>query len=50
MESIEYLITSLKESEKEYEEIINKDIVMIIGMTGVGKSTTFNYLCGSKLS
>lgn len=23
---------------------------MIIGMTGVGKSTTYNYLCGSKLS
>ena len=50
MENIEFLINSIKESENEYEEIIDKDIAMIIGMTGVGKSTTFNYLCGSKLS
>ena len=49
MENIEYLIKSLKENEKEYETIAGKDIVILLGMTGVGKSTTYNYLCGSKL-
>ena len=49
IESIENLIKSFTENEKEYEGIANKDIVILLGMTGVGKSTTYNYLCGSKL-
>ena len=49
MESISYLIKALEENKKEYETIAGKDIVLLLGITGVGKSTTYNYLCGSKL-
>ena len=46
---MEFLINLIKESENK-KKIIDKDIIILIGNTGVGKSTVFNYLCGSKLS
>ena len=41
MKIIEYLIISFTENKKEYEGIVNKNIVILLGMTGVSKSTTY---------
>ncbi len=35
--------------DKSAEEIAGKDIILLLGSTGSGKSTTIHYLCGSKM-
>ena len=44
MKIIEYLIISFTENKKEYEGIVNKNIVILLGMTGVSKSTTYTWI------
>jgi len=41
-----HLLTLVDESA---EKIKGKDIVLLLGSTGSGKSTTTHYLCGSLL-
>jgi putative ribosome biogenesis GTPase RsgA len=36
-------------NEKSAEALIGKDITLLLGSTGCGKSTTVHYLCGSKM-
>jgi ABC-type dipeptide/oligopeptide/nickel transport system ATPase component len=38
-----------KKVDKSAEEIAGKDIILLLGSTGSGKSTTVHYLCGSKM-
>ena len=35
--------------DKSAELITGKDIILLLGSTGSGKSTTIHYLCGSKM-
>ncbi|KAL4450790.1 hypothetical protein ABPG74_011632 [Tetrahymena malaccensis] len=43
-------LTQMIESNLEQSELIQgKDIVIVLGATGVGKSTTINYLLGKKM-
>ncbi len=43
------VIIMLKEAFEQLKPIKDKDSVIVIGQTGAGKSTTINYLMGSKL-
>jgi signal recognition particle GTPase len=38
-----------KETENQLERVRDKVILLLLGPTGSGKSTTIQYLCGSKL-
>lgn len=43
------LLKELNEKNKNASELIkDKDIILLLGGTGVGKSLTIHYLCGSK--
>ncbi len=43
------LISEAEESKKYAERIKNKKIIIFLGTTGAGKSTTINYLRGKSL-
>jgi ABC-type sugar transport system ATPase subunit len=36
-------------NEESAEKLIEKDIILLLGSTGCGKSTTVHYLCGSQM-
>ncbi len=38
-----------EKSERAAQVIAGKDIILLLGSTGVGKSTTIHYLAGSKM-
>ena len=46
---IPHLIRLIKVSEKESLKVEGKDIVLLLGTTGSGKSTFLHFICGSKM-
>lgn len=47
--SFHELFSLVKEVDKSGEIMDGKDIIMLLGTTGSGKSTTVHYLAGSKM-
>ena len=44
-----YIIDSLKNRIKNVEANILNDLILVLGNTGAGKSTTVNYLLGNEM-
>src|SRR5690606_8054888 len=45
-ESINVLLECIKQGKLEAQKAQGKEVIIFIGNTGAGKSTTVNYLCG----
>eukprot|EP00466_Bigelowiella_natans_P009892 jgi/Bigna1/144105/aug1.84_g18813 len=49
MEFAESVVYYLRSTNRNLESIKGKDVVLVVGETGVGKSTTINFLAGCKM-
>eukprot|EP01026_Neomeris_dumetosa_P070015 TRINITY_DN6956_c0_g1_i3.p3 TRINITY_DN6956_c0_g1~~TRINITY_DN6956_c0_g1_i3.p3 ORF type:complete len:115 (-),score=14.21 TRINITY_DN6956_c0_g1_i3:16-360(-) len=48
-EQLNNFVSLSKQNEEVVKKVSGKDVILMIGSTGAGKSTTINALCGCKL-